>query len=214
MKLAKIFLSLVCVMIATLIGGTLSFVLDEFQVSKNDSITVQDSEDKKIIQNEISNEMYEDEQQANTNENIEKNINTSESFSASNEVNSQMPTNNATTPSSNSNNPPEDIGNQINTQNNQQEKANSNVTSSPQQEQTSWEKLGITEYEYYNTPDTKWKKVTHSNITECKKAGDVAIEIKYDENGLAYQDYQQYWCYDVISYSGKYLGAMLSLKKI
>lgn len=57
---------------------------------------------------------------------------------------------------------------------------------------TKWEELGITEWEYYNKPDKNWQVVTHPNMEQCRAAGNLATDIKFDENGIAYQDYEQY----------------------
>lgn len=47
-----------------------------------------------------------------------------------------------------------------------------------------------------------WQKVTHSSFEECQNDGQEKID-----NG----EYEQYWCYQVNSYSGKMLGVMLKL---
>lgn len=73
-----------------------------------------------------------------------------------------------------------------------------------QKETPIWEELGITEYEYYNSPMLSWQKVTHATFEECRMEGDMIIN---DENSV----YTQYWCYQVNSYSGKMLGIMLKL---
>ncbi len=67
-----------------------------------------------------------------------------------------------------------------------------------------WEELGISEDEYYNKPIMKWQKVTHANMDACKKEGQETID---DENS----EYSNFWCYEVYSPSGRFLGAMLSL---
>lgn len=77
---------------------------------------------------------------------------------------------------------------------------------------TVWEELGISKYDYYNSPMLSWQKVTHQTFDECKVAGNLATEIKTNlETGELYQEYSDYWCYQVNSYSGKYLGVMLKL---
>lgn len=68
-----------------------------------------------------------------------------------------------------------------------------------------WEELGITEYDYYNSPMMSWQKVTHSTFEECQSEGDRVLA---DGNS----EYTTYWCYQVNSYSGRMLGVMLSLK--
>ena len=78
------------------------------------------------------------------------------------------------------------------------------VKEEEQKETPIWEELGITEYEYYNSPMLSWQKVTHATFEECRMEGDMIIN---DENS----GYTQYWCYQVNSYSGKMLGIMLKL---
>ena len=81
-----------------------------------------------------------------------------------------------------------------------------------EKELTIWEELGITEYEYYNSPMFKWQTVTHSDFDSCNLAGIEATKVKTDETtGEQYQDYTDYWCYGVNSYSGRFLGTMLKL---
>lgn len=67
-----------------------------------------------------------------------------------------------------------------------------------------WEELGLSEDEYYNKPIMKWQKITHSNMDACKIEGQNTID---DESN----EYSNFWCYEVYSPSGKFLGAMLSL---
>lgn len=75
-----------------------------------------------------------------------------------------------------------------------------------------WDELGITEYEYYHSPMSSWKKVTHPDFNSCYVAGEDATSFKVNEQtGEWYQDYTDYWCYEVKSYSGDLLGVMLSL---
>lgn len=77
---------------------------------------------------------------------------------------------------------------------------------------TAWEELGISEYDYYNSPMLKWQKVTHNNFETCQTDGEEAIKLKTNpETGEQYQEYTDYWCYGVNSYSGKNIGVMLKL---
>jgi len=84
----------------------------------------------------------------------------------------------------------------------------SNVVDNPKKEQKVsteipiWEEYGMTKDEYENTPMGGWRKVTHSSYNECKSAGQSLID---DESN----DYTTFWCYEVVSYSGKQLGYML-----
>ena len=79
-----------------------------------------------------------------------------------------------------------------------------NSTNKEEDKTTMWEELGITEYEWENSPMLKWQKVTHDNLDSCREEGD---KITQDPTS----GYSGYWCYEVVSYSGRYLGYMLSL---
>lgn len=80
----------------------------------------------------------------------------------------------------------------------------------PPKEQTEWEKLGISEYDYYNSPVWSWQNVdfgvnlngdkncTNETdcLTKCQNYGEEYIKIH--SGG--------YRCTNVLSHSGKYLG--------
>lgn len=80
----------------------------------------------------------------------------------------------------------------------------------PPKEQTEWEKLGISEYDYYNSPVWSWQNVdfgvnlngdkncTNETdcLTKCQNYGEEYI--KTHSGG--------YRCTNVLSHSGKYLG--------
>lgn len=72
------------------------------------------------------------------------------------------------------------------------------------EENNIWDDLGITENEYYNSPMLKWQYVTHATFDECQLEGENTIN--NSDSG-----YTQYWCYEVNSYSGRFLGFMLRL---
>lgn len=96
---------------------------------------------------------------------------------------------------------------------NPQSKTEIPVQEQPKQSPTVWEQLGISEYDYYNSPMLSWQKVTHSDFDSCRASGEDAIKVKINqETGESYQDYTNYWCYDVNSYSGRNLGVMLDLE--
>ena len=76
-----------------------------------------------------------------------------------------------------------------------------------QKEETEWEKLGISEYDYYHKPMWSWARVDFS-IDEYKTEQKTkeACESKgqeYFEQGLGYS------CTSINSYAGTYLGEML-----
>ena len=88
-----------------------------------------------------------------------------------------------------------------------QDSQNNEVNNSEKEQKVSteipiWEEYGMTKDEYENTPMGGWRKVTHSSYNECKSAGQSLID---DESN----DYTTFWCYEVVSYSGKQLGYML-----
>lgn len=97
-----------------------------------------------------------------------------------------------------------------------EQKNETSTTVTPPKEESKklevWDELGITEYEYYHSPMISWQKVTHTDFNSCYVAGEDATSFKVNEQtGEWYQDYTDYWCYEVKSYSGDLLGVMLSL---
>lgn len=73
-----------------------------------------------------------------------------------------------------------------------------------------WDKLGISEYEYYNTPQWEWQTLSFelngsgtnscNSNTECRNKC-----IEFGEEYIT-QHEGGYRCSEVLSYSGKYLG--------
>lgn len=80
------------------------------------------------------------------------------------------------------------------------------VVNKPVQEEKNnpWDVIGITEDQYYHSPQFKWQKVTHKDLTSCQIEGNAKID---DESN----SFTQFWCYEVSSYSGNRLGYMLEL---
>lgn len=79
----------------------------------------------------------------------------------------------------------------------------------PPREQTEWEKLGISEYDYYNSPMWNWARVDYS----------VKIYGSFDAThqacinaGNQLEDIISFSCTNINSYSGDYLGDMLRVK--
>ncbi|MBE6150523.1 MAG: hypothetical protein E7162_01725 [Firmicutes bacterium] len=72
-------------------------------------------------------------------------------------------------------------------------------------EETAWDKLGISEYDYYNSPEIKWKTIDFS----IKEYGsfDKTKEACYNA-GTIYTEIESYRfrCYESYSYSGDFLG--------
>lgn len=91
----------------------------------------------------------------------------------------------------------------------------SNNTSNNKNNETSnsgvWDELGITEYDYYNSPMWSWAKVTHKTKAECISAGETAKakELEKDESE---RKSVLFTCTEIYSYSGNYLGEMLEIE--
>lgn len=72
-------------------------------------------------------------------------------------------------------------------------------------EETAWEKLGISEYDYYNSPEISWKTIDFS----IKEYGsfEKTKETCYNA-GTSYTEIESYRfrCYESYSYSGDFLG--------
>lgn len=99
----------------------------------------------------------------------------------------------------------------------------------PVKEATEWEKLGITEYDYYNKPMWKWAKVDFSvdelgtkenALRTCDKAGNKILNPCKDENGFQIPNCDlepvsgSFTCYELTSYSGRFLGYYLKVTKL
>ena len=146
---------------------------------------------------------------SNTSKEKEKKETTSQSTTNTNDNNSRVSqeqttnTNQSVKSETNSNN------------NNTQQQTNviQNTTPEPVHEQTEWEKLGISEYDYYNSPMWSWARVDYkvseygsyeSAHQSCINAG--LDKQEKDENLISFS------CTQINSYSGNTLGDMLRLK--
>ena len=79
----------------------------------------------------------------------------------------------------------------------------------PPREQTEWEKLGISEYDYYNSPMWSWARVDYS----FKTYGSFDATHQACINaGNQLEDIISFSCTNINSYSGDYLGDMLRVK--
>ena len=116
---------------------------------------------------------------------------------------------NTTKPTTNTNNQNINTNSSTNQSNTQSGNSSSNNSANIPQEQTPWERLGVSEYDYYNTPEFSWQTPYYSvkdyggrdgAFNACKAAGmERAYEISY------------FWCHEVDSYSGDLLGYYLSI---
>lgn len=80
----------------------------------------------------------------------------------------------------------------------------------PKKEQTPWESLGISEYDYYNKPMWSWARIDYS----VKVYG--TLEQTHQaciDDGYKLEDIISFACDNINSYSGDYLGDMLRVKK-
>ena len=80
----------------------------------------------------------------------------------------------------------------------------------PKKEQTAWESLGISEYDYYNKPMWSWARVDYSVKTygTLEQTHQACIDA-----GNQLEDIISFSCTNINSYSGDYLGDMLRVKK-
>ena len=79
----------------------------------------------------------------------------------------------------------------------------------PPRQQTEWEKLGISEYDYYNSPMWSWARVDYS----VKTYGSFDATHQACINaGNQLEDIISFSCTNINSYSGDYLGDMLRVK--
>ena len=109
----------------------------------------------------------------------------------------------------NTNNQNTNNNSSTNQSNMQSGNSSSNSSTNTPQEQTPWERLGVSEYDYYNTPEFSWQTPYYSvkdyggrdgAFNACNNAGmERVYEISY------------FWCHEVDSYSGDLLGYYLSI---
>ena len=78
-----------------------------------------------------------------------------------------------------------------------------------QHQQTAWESLGISEYDYYNKPMWSWARVDYSIKTygNFEQTHQACIDA-----GNNMEDIISFSCTNINSYSGDYLGDMLRVK--
>lgn len=146
---------------------------------------------------------------SNTSKEKEKKETTSQSTTNTNDNNSRVSQEQTT--NTNQSVKSETYSNDNNTQ--QQTNVIQNTTPEPVHEQTEWEKLGISEYDYYNSPMWSWARVDYkvsdygsyeSAHQNCINAG--LDKQETDENLISFS------CTQINSYSGNTLGDMLRLK--
>lgn len=92
---------------------------------------------------------------------------------------------------------------------------NNKVEEKPQQQaeeqkvKTAWEELGISEYDYYNSPMWSWARVDYSikDYGSFENAHQACIDA-----GNSIEDITSFSCTNINSYSGNYLGDMLRVR--
>lgn len=166
---------------------------ENIEVSKNkDSKNVEELDVEKDIKQDKVGEQKNDNETTN---------NSSETESV-NKVTTNT-SKNDTSVSTNNNNQNNNINNSSNNYN-ETSSHNSQVVEQPKQS-TPWDSLGITEYEYYNSPAHSWAELDfkisdygsrEATLNACKEYGNKYIA----ENSGGY------FCDSVNSYSGDYLG--------
>lgn len=145
---------------------------------------------------------------SNTSKEKEKKETASQSTTNTNDNNSRVSQEQTT-------NTNQSVKSETNSNNNTQQQTNviQNTTPAPVHEQTEWEKLGISEYDYYNSPMWSWARVDYkvseygsyeSAHQNCINAG--LDKQENDENLISFS------CTQINSYSGNTLGDMLRLK--
>lgn len=145
---------------------------------------------------------------SNTSKEKEKKETTSQSTTNTNDNNSRVSQEQTT-------NTNQSVKSETNSNNNNTQQTNviQNTTPEPVHEQTEWEKLGISEYDYYNSPMWSWARVDYkvseygsyeSAHQNCINAG--LDKQEKDENLISFS------CTQINSYSGTTLGDMLRLK--
>ena len=162
-----------------------------------ESEMIDDSEAKEDIENEPITEVIEDdiksnENISNVNDNANKNNMESNNVSNSNVVNNKA---------------------KIEVKEEQKKEVSTsvvnNTTEPPKKEQTAGESLGISEYDYYNSPMWSWARVDYSvkNYGNFEQTHQACIDA-----GNNMEDIISFSCTNINSYSGDYLGDMLRVK--
>lgn len=169
---------------------------------KVEDLKVEEKEDKSATEEKKT-------EVSNTSKENEKKKTTSQSTTNTNDNNSRVSQEQTT-------NTNQSVKSEFNSNNNntkQQTNVIQNTKPESVDEQTEWEKLGISEYDYYNSPMWSWARVDYkvsdygsyeSAHQNCINAG--LNKQETDENLISFS------CTQINSYSGNTLGDMLRLK--
>ena len=200
----------ILITIITLISIILLVVVGIYIFKNKDTSTNKNNEVKETLKEENQNnsEINVDKNEEQNDEEIEESDDKDDEDveSNSNDVDNSIKENNSNNEVSTSN---KDNSNNNNT--NQNNNVSDNTTDDSPKEQTPWEKLGITEYEYYNTPVWSWQNVDFGVDLEgdkyCANETDCLSKCQqYGDEYLSQNNNGGYNCDDVLSYSGRYLG--------
>ena len=204
----------ILITIIALISIILLVVVGIYIFKNKDTSTNKNNEVKETLKEENQNnsETDVDKNEEQNEEEIEESTDEEDGNveSNSNDVDNSIKENNSNNEESNTNNDNSSNNNTNQSQNNNNNLNNTTPNDTPK-EQTAWEKLGITEYEYYNTPVWSWQNVDFgvdlkgdkycANETDCLSKCQ-----KYGDDYLSQNHNGGYRCDDVLSYSGRYLG--------
>ena len=200
----------ILITIITLISIILLVVVGIYIFKNKDTSTNKNNEVKETLKEENQNnsEIDVDKNEEQNDEEIEESDDKDDEDveSNSNDVDNSIKENNSNNEVST---PNKDNSNNNNT--NQNNNVSDNTTDDSPKEQTPWEKLGITEYEYYNTPVWSWQNVDFGVDLEgdkyCANETDCLSKCQqYGDEYLSQNNNGGYNCDDVLSYSGRYLG--------
>lgn len=190
--------------ILLVVAGIYIFKVRDTSTNKNNEVKEtlkeenQNNSEIDVDKNNEQNDEEIEESNDKENENVESNSNDVDNSIKENDSNNE----NSTPNKDNSNN---------NTNQSQNNNVSNSTTDDSPKEQTPWEKLGITEYEYYNTPVWSWQNVDFGVDLEgdkyCANETDCLSKCqKYGDEYLSQNNNGGYNCDDVLSYSGRYLG--------
>lgn len=190
--------------ILLVVVGIYIFKVRDTSTNKNNEVKEtlkeenQNNSEIDVDKNDEQNDEEIEESNDKENENVESNSNDVDNSIKENDSNNE----NSTPNKDNSNN---------NTNQSQNNNQSNNTSDDSPKEQTPWEKLGITEYEYYNTPVWSWQNVDFGVDLEgdkyCANETDCLSKCqKYGDEYLSQNNNGGYNCDDVLSYSGRYLG--------
>lgn len=196
----KVIISLIILFLSASGFFTYKFV---FMRNKDEKKPVNDTEIIESKKNSKSMEVKEDEpitEDNKENNDVTTNDNTNDSrTSSSNMEGNSVPSSNVVKENKTTNNNNKEEPKQESTQ--VQQPTPQPEPEQPKHEPTAWESLGISEYDYYHKPMWSWARVDYPTHEACIEAG----------NQL--DDIISFSCTNINSYSGAYLGDMLSVKK-